>query len=230
LIGIRRRWPDRCRLLALAWGLALGAGCNVAGFVAQAIPQKVKAVHRLEPRPTLVLVDDPSNHLGDPTLVGLIAAETGALMVEHRAVEVVVPPEKVDALYVSLGDAWARTGIDQIGRAVGADQVVHLHIDAAALYSVPGLFEPNATVQVKVIDVVHRKRLFPASAEGGDSPGFSLTPQGHRLLAKLPPRGTEPSGYAAQREAMRVLCMRIARDASRLFYDYLPRQPGEPFE
>ena len=209
---------------------AILGGCNVAGWVAQAIPQQVKATYVLPARSTLVLVDDPDRRLRDPSLPRYIATEISNALAQHRAVTRVVAPDKIDALMIELGGDFERTGIDQIGREVGAEQIVHVHVESATLYPEPGLLQPQAVVQIKVIDVVNRRRLFPATGRSYGRTEFSLSSRGVRLNVRLLPRGSTDESNAVQALLMRRLASRIARDSARLFHDYLPRQPGKPFE
>ncbi|MAE66031.1 MAG: hypothetical protein CMJ18_17300 [Phycisphaeraceae bacterium] len=223
--------PKRRALwLAIACGVGLAGtgGCNYVAFLGQAFPQKVPATYSLPRRPTVVLVDDPRNLLGDPTLSVLIAQQIGDDLGRHAGMEQIVPPERVTGLMVRLEDDWRRTGVDQIGRSVGAAQVVHVHIERAVLSPDPGLVQPMAVAQVKVIDAANRRRMFPGSPiEAGDDP--DLVPSGQRVRVELLPRAAEITD-ATRQAYQRKLADRIARDVGRLFYAYLPRQPGEPFE
>ena len=196
-----------CLCVLLGVGLCCSVGCNVLGFAAQVFPQKVKAIYRLEPRTTVVLTDDPANHLGEPALSRSISEQVGSALAENDAAGPIVSVERVDALSVSLGTDWDRVGIDQVGRALGAELVVHVHVDSARVFPQPGLLQPTATVLVKVIDVTHRKRLFPASAAGGDRPGFELSPRGHAVHVSMGPHGAADTGLDARRAAMRTLAL-----------------------
>ena len=214
----------------LALSPAMLGGCEVAGWAAQAIPKKVKATYVLPDRPTLVMVDDPDRRLRDPSLPRYIATEISNALAQHSAVTKVVAPDTIDALMIKLGDDFDRSGIDQIGREVGAEQVVHVHVESAKLYPEPGLLQPQAVVQVKVIDVVNRRRLFPTIGRGDGQTAYSLSSRGIRLNVRMLPRGSTDESHAVQTLLMRRLASRIARDSARLFHDFLPRQPGEPFE
>ena len=116
------------------------------------------------------------------------------------------------------------------GNPLDAEQVVYLHIGSASLYPQPGLLEPKAELWVKVIDVVKRRRGFPSTGSTDGSSDYLLTPKGYHLAVKLLPRGAGEQNPSVDRARRQKLASRIARDAARLFYDHLPRQPGEPFE
>ena len=205
----------------------VSGGCNYLAWVVQLVPQKTKAAFLLEDRPTLVLVEDPKRAFDDPMIATRISHEITDALAEAKAVSQLIDPSKVDSLIASLGDDYQRVGVDQIGEAVGAQQVVHVHVDWALLYPQPGLYRPAAAVEVKVIDVVGRQRLFPAAGvPGGD--GAAL--RGQVVKVQMGPRGGVVPGAATDRAAWGQLASRIARDAAWLFYDHYPRQPGEPFE
>ena len=212
-------------LLKVLWMLVVMGmlgGCNIVGWLGQAVAPKTKAIFPLADRPTLILVEDPQNLFKDPTIARLIAQRIGDLLLDHHVITTLVPAYSVDELRMNLGEDFVQVGIDQIGRAVHGEQVVHVHLESLILYPDPGLLEPTASVQVKVIDAVNRKRIFPRA-------NSAFAAAGHRVRVKLLSRGADP-GDSETRVAMRKLAARLVRDCARLFYAYMPRQPGEPFE
>ena len=241
----RTTWPGSrptafALLICVLW---LGAGCNVVRLVAQAFPQKTPATYKLADRPTLVLVDDPQRLFDEPTAVRRIAFGINEQLQREKVLQSVVPQEQLASLKVTMADDFAKLGVDQIGRSLKARQVIHVHIVSVKLFTQPGLLEPTGVVDVKVIDTAARKRLFPAppgipaarrpaddSTVEQSAPDFSILPGGHRVTSQLLSRGADSPDRAANRLMERRLADRIARDVARLFHDYLPRQPGEPFE
>jgi hypothetical protein len=129
-----------------------------------------------------------------------------------------------------LGDDFDRSAIDQIGREVDANLVVHVYIESATLYPEPGLLQPRAVIQIKVIDAINRRRLFPTIGRADGRSEFAVPSRGKRLEVRLSPRASAGESSTVQAMMMRRLSLRIARDAARLFYDYQPRQPGQRFE
>ncbi len=224
----RRATVQVIGIAVLLGTVAVSGGCNYVAWVAQIIPQKIKAVYRLEDRPTLVMVEDPKHVFDDPTIVARISHEMTDALSHAHAISQLIDPGKVDSLIVSLGNDYQRVGIDQVGRAVGAQQVVHVHVDWALLYPQPGFFRPAAALEVKVIDVIGHRRLFPLAGMSGNDGGEAL--RGHMVKVQMGPRGGVEPGAVTDRAAWHTLASRMARDAARIFYGHYPRQPGEPFE
>ncbi|MBH04943.1 MAG: hypothetical protein CMJ20_01340 [Phycisphaeraceae bacterium] len=204
------------------------SGCKMAGVVAHGLfPQMVKAQYHLPQRATLVWVEDPSSQFADLYMKDRIAVEVDRLLAHHAGLTT-VPPGGVTDLMQELGDDFDRAGIDQIGRRLKAEQVVYMSITDIDLYPQPGLLHPTAQVEVKVVDVINKKRMFPTTVPGMQGQVQSLAPPGYKFKVRLSARGIPDHKVGLRRAVEHQLALRIARDASRLFFDYLPRQPGEP--
>ncbi len=205
-------------------------GCNVVGFFIQALfPQKINAKYRLADRPTLILVDDPADLLGNHTLVNEIANHAAFHLTENKVLtdQHVIDPRSLYDLAARLGSRYARTPIDQIGRELGADQVIHIYVALVKLIDQPGLLRPTATVHVKVIDTEQGKRLYPSAQHIEVNP----TAMNHQPVnVALRPYTFQGDGRDKISSLSRKLAKRIGRDTARLFYDHLPRQPGDPLE
>ncbi len=213
-------------LLLVHFAAPLG-GCKMAGVVAHGLfPQMVKAQYHLPQRATLVWVEDSSSQFADLYMKDRIAVEVDRLLT-HHAILTTVPPGEIAELMQELGDDFDRAGIDQIGRRLKAEQVVYMSITNIDLYPQPGLLYPTAQVEVKVVDVINKKRMFPTTVAGMQGQAQSLAPPGYKLKVRLPARGIPDHRVGLRRAVEHQLAQRIARDASRLFFDYLPRQPGE---
>lgn len=219
--------------LWVALVLALGSlgGCNIIGFFANvAATEQVPARYTLPVRPTLVLVDDPTNALGDPGLSGLIASKVGQDLTARRLVSSVVDPRRTTELAAQMGPDWLRVPADQVGRQLGAAQVIHVHIVSASLAREPGVFVPSALVYVKVIDTSTGKRLFPSAdstewPEPSTPPELAVGARGYPLRVLMSYRvAGERDPQAVILELRRSLAERIGRDVARLFYQHpLPR-------
>lgn len=216
---------------ALLIGVAAGfAGCESIGWVTSGLagPGKVKAVHRLIDRPTLVLVDDPHKHLDDPSLAGVVASNVAFGLKQNLAISAdIVPPQQLGALAAELGKDFALTPIDEIGRRLDAGQVIYILIQQVRLQFSPGMYRPMAVVQVKVMDCEAATRLFPKPASIPDpttpSPGYTIAVQmTHRDM------GIASRGMNAI--IARQLAESIGRDVSRLFYDWKKPEPGSKFD
>lgn len=237
MVGFWR--PARARVLARACLCAslpwLLVGCEGFSFISNVFaPERVKAVHRIENRPTLVLVDDPAVSLGNPALVGLIESRVRFELMRAGAVKEVIDPQRLSAYRITQGQDFARTPVDQVGRDLGAAQVVHVWIaEASVRQESPNLLRAAATARVKVIDAPSGRRLFPAPAPapgsgtgaqtGVSEPGYPVTVHFDRQV------GSDMTQGEAQ-VLGRELADRLGRDVARLFFDYTPRQPGQPWD
>jgi len=206
--------------------LVIAPGCEIFGIFAYALfPPKILARHQLADQKTLVLIDDPSNHLVHPALAIGIANDVGYWLTKEHVLSAshIVPSHHILDLADRLGDQFNRTAVDRIGIALGAQQVIHVHIKSISLQQEPGVFHPTAMVQVKVIDTKQGKRLFP--------PPYDLTKaQASDLTVTMRYRTQDPDGHDPVRQARKALAHQLGQEVARLFFDYLPRQPGEPFE
>ncbi len=202
-------------------------GCGAAAVLYNIAPPTVPAVHELPDRKIAVLVDDPNGHLGDPALPGKI----GATIIAHLQANGVaeksgyVSLQRVASLQAKHGLKFDTIPIDEVGQDVGAQQVIHVHIEGAALVPNAGLWRPTGQATVKVIDVTAAKRVFPATS-GGDR-----SPRGRgKVITEMQPRPStsiEPDDLEGIRQRLAEL---IGRDTARLFYDYqIDRSPGAKF-
>lgn len=226
---LRRHFGWTPLVLAML-ALSSAAGCGFVALGAQAFEPKNKARFRMEDRPTLVLVDDLQRHLGSPANATLLAETISGNLVNEGALKNVIAPSKADAHLIALGDRAGAAGIDDIGRAVDAEQVVYVYVESASLFSEPGLLQPEASVRVKVIDVMNRKRLFPTEGAAESEPGAMLTPRGYAVVSKIGPRGVDSDSPSLRNAMYAQLTRRVGRDVARVFHEYHSRQPGEPFE
>lgn len=211
-----------CVLMLLVTVAGL-AGCEALGLAADTIaPPKTKAIYNLQDRLTLVLVDDPNNHLGNDALTDQIAAMIEFELKQNEVVSRFVPLRDLHALEHQRGKSFVMMPLQDVGRALNAEQVLHVHIEQVDVDSGPGLLQPEAFVRLKVLDVATGRRLFPSDthAASGASAGYEL----HiRMRQRIRP--VENAGDRI------VLFSRFAdhigRDIARVFYDHLQNQPGQ---
>lgn len=215
-------------LLTLAFLAALG-GCEAPAFIAETagIGGKVKPVFDLPNRPTLVLVDDPQNHLGDPTLRTVIAANVAHHLADQKVItSKPIAGKEVTELAARVGqDAFSRMPIAQVGRELGAEQVLYIDVEAVSLQPAPGMYRPTASLEIKVVDVATNTRLYPEPPplEDPTAPkrGRSLTVQlRYDKTLRAQSRGLDA-------EMARRLAERIGLEVARLFYEYKP-EPAFP--
>ncbi len=209
--------------LLLLGSLAL-TGCAPAGFIAHALKDdSIPAVYKLQDRPTVILVDDPSRQFGAEQLSVDIASMAGSHLTDKEVLQSVVSQQKVNDLRHGLGKKFAKQAVDVIGRDVGAQQVIHVHVRSVNYMAEPGMIQPKATVLVKVIDVASRKRLFPpenAELNGSKLPIFK---GGYVMTAAMRERVMDGINADQQLKAFQGrLAEFTARKVAEIFYKHLP--------
>jgi len=204
------------------------AGCPGPGWLAQGFKKKTDAVYKIKNLPTVVLVDAPEGEFVDPAIKGVIAAKAGHLLKQDNVIDKVIGQDEVNRLAAREGAKFAKMPLDQIGRELGAAQVIHVSIDEVDAGNAEVASQPRLKMRVKLLDVENRKRLFPAPSPEGAGEG--TTGLGYPLNVEFRYR---MSGNATAGEAsvmLNKLADRAGRDLAWLFYRHTARQPGEAYE
>lgn len=199
-------------LALAAIALALPA-CNIVGPAAYILegPPRVSAQTQLpDDRSYVIFVDDRGSNVPRRSLrviLGQIAEET--LIAEN-----VVDQPNMIAAQSALRAAMAESPdepmpIADIGRAVGADSVIYLTVDAWTLSKDGVSFSPLVAGRVKLIDAQNRARLWP------DSPrGFQFRVEPSTRAADV------PANSAERAQAHEDLARRTGLALARLFYEH----------
>jgi len=203
---------------AACLAVVAAAGCQPVGFLAYVIGGEgtVERVHKLDKRPTVVLVDDPSEPglLPSPQLTNLIAGRVGDALVREGVLKEaqVVAANRVSRLAAEHMDFedWA---IDRVGLEVGAEQVVYVLVTGFTVSQGGAVYEPAATVRVKVMDAETGRRLFPARGS-------------HPVATKLRLQPMENATATTDLIVARRLGEALARDVARLFHKWQPEPAG----
>ncbi len=227
---MRRFWPG----VAIPWGcvallLAAAAmtGCQLFAVAAVAFPPKIKPIYELQDRPTLVMVEDPNERLGDPALIGVIADQIDYQFAGNKVIKQIISPTKLHDLMESAGDSFASMPLDRIGRELGAKQVVNVVVESASLHASQGYFQPEMVVRVKVIDV-DKGRLFPPAEAIDDTADVSKL--GYPVHDNLRYQMMSESGRSDGGAAMHRLSERIGDATAQLFFEHPPPAPGNRFQ
>jgi len=212
-----RRFLWLAVVIAAAGILPGCAGLSILSMLASGTEKK-SAQFTLPDKRTAILVDDPLNYLGDPSLKSVIASNVAFNLEENEALT--VPPvstRELAAVRAEMDEAYDDAPIDRIGRAVDAEQVIHVQINNITREYAPGVFRPSASYEVKVLDVVNLKRLFP------EEPQMRMTeesPPGLALRSSMRFSSPQGTGVAELQALDRRLAERIGRDVARLFHDW----------
>lgn len=233
LAAARRRRPTarpfaaalaRATILAT---IALGVGgCAVGGVMAEAFAPKLPKEHDLAAVPTLIMVEDRGLAFEDPDLGAFIANAIAADLREHDALggAPIVEQSKLAALAAEFDRDFESVAIDAVGQRVGASQVLYVALRRVRLQQAPGLYQPQAVAEVKVIDAVSRKRVFPPPRSVD---GVSVVPRGRAVVAELPPDAADTGDRSYAAAKRRQLARAVATKVAELFYDRKRRQPGD---
>lgn len=203
-------------LLGLAVGLS---GCQMVGYALGLGTERVPAEYELEDRPTLVMVEDPAEHLGDPALPGVLARSVEHGLQDNRVLRrnEPIPQSELRAVADELGDDYPQTPIDRLGRLVEAEQVIHVTVREVSMLRQQGLYEPTIELEVKVIDADDSRRLFPELEPfaAGDGPA-----PGHRFTSQMQITMSDRADQGMQARLGRELAQHAGRDVARLFHSW----------
>lgn len=211
-------------VLAAALGVALG-GCNIAGPVAYFLsgPPMLEAEYVIEPRPTVVFVDDRANVItANGTALRLVIAEKVSEELMTREIllpEMVISPRDALAL-VRAKDRYSEPlPMDAIGRMVGAEQIIYIEMYRFAATPDGATPRPTAACQVRVLDVLSQVRLFP-----GDETQMPAR------VVEADARAVDPErlrSESSRLEVFRELSDRLGLKVARLFYKHDPSDFGQ---
>ncbi|HEY7115965.1 MAG TPA: hypothetical protein VH475_05245 [Tepidisphaeraceae bacterium] len=221
----RRSGPSSSRLargaVALLMLLAVataGGGCALPGAIAYKVfgPPPIPARYAPpQTQPMLILVENA--HSGSVAIPE--ADELSRVLYDELHAQKTAPP-LIDPAHVhELRDhdpsAFARMTIAQIGRALGADQVLYVEVNRLDLDSPPAseMVKLRMTANVKVVDATSAVTAWPQSA---DSEVFEFA---------YPPQRIESGATASQLKRQVLHAGGI--ELSRWFYDYKPETMKE---
>ena len=216
-------------LLLLSAVLLAAAGCQNAAILAQAVggPEKTEALFVLPDEPTLVLVDDPRHLLDNPSLARQIGSTAVYYLTLHEALPKAefVDPRELSKLEAQLDKQWPTTPIDEVGRRLGAKQVIYAKVTQVQFQAAEGLYRPEATLEVKVLDTADAKRLWP---EAPPLPDPKHPEPGHRFSVKLDyeTRTGRNTNSSTPDDLARRLADEAGLGLARIFYTWKGDAPG----
>ncbi|NRA56948.1 MAG: hypothetical protein HRU13_02355 [Phycisphaerales bacterium] len=186
------------------------SGCNILGpaYIFIAGPPKIQAEYDLDrSRTVAVVIDDPDSIVPSMGYRRVMLATAQELLAEKGKVREVIDAR--DTMSVLQRDsAQERMSVVQIGRAIGAEQVVWARVEGFNLAAATGEFRPNAQLRIKVIDVTANERAWPTEPAAGYSMDVSM-----RVRSDF-----TPSPGPEQRAAMEELAEYTGRALAEVFY------------
>jgi len=139
--------------------------CNLmagASYILSEEPQQ-EAIFVLPDVPTVVFVDDRRNLLHPSRLRRVVADQITELLLKENVVATLISPQDIMRVSATKDRYGNILTIGELGEAVGASTVVYVEMTAFALTTDGQTPNPVANCRVRVIDVDHKKRLFPVN-------------------------------------------------------------------
>lgn len=180
--------PTSARILLAAAcalpGVLATPGCNIVGTAAVLVegPPKIDAVYSLDSkRPTVVFVDDRNNVLKRVAIRQVIAQAAQSELLDQGTLKNVIDCK---AAYQVVGRDKSNNvlSIVEVGKAVNAEIVIYVTVDAFGLSPDGNSYSPAASMRVKVMDVTKdQPRIWPKEREG-----YSFMASFRQQAAKMP--------------------------------------------
>jgi hypothetical protein len=205
------------RAILLLTAVAMfGSGCALSAIVYKVMgPPPIPPKYYVPPNdPLLVLVENAhSGSSAIPEAEGL-ARVISEDLAEHK-VAPMIEPTKVNALRDGNPQAFAKMTIAQVGRALGAKQVLYVHVDQLDINSTDAsqVVRLKIALKLKMVNVATATTVWPKS---GDTEPYDFETPMQRVLP-----GTSQSGLNHQ--ILRESGVEIAR----WFYAYQPETMSE---
>ena len=196
-------------------------GCNIVTPIAYLAlgTGNVEAEYVLPDVPTVVFIDDRANVVNPVSLRRVIADKVSQDLMTEKVLTMTISPQDAMAVAKQQERANEIMSIEDIGKAVGAKQVIYVQMMQFKDTPDGTTPRPVGMCQVKVIDVESRQRTYPAKE------------------AKEPTRTVQVSGRPVDPETYRTrtgrvsvfneLALTMGRDVGRLFYKHEPRAAGQ---
>lgn len=216
---------DRRTMLAVLGGgtAAMLGGCNVVAPIASVIagPPKRDAELILEPRPTVVLVDDRNNRI--PLRSRQVRRRIGKGITDIlNTRDDLIPGSLIDSGdAIALADVRDRAGkrvpAGDLATELGAEVIIVVRMNSF-VFTTQGIPRPSAGASVRVLDVVQRARLLP--------PPDALE-NDRSITAELP--AVDPLAYASESAKVALsfeLADALAIQIAKLFYRHEIKEVG----
>jgi hypothetical protein len=196
-------------MLAGAFGAL--AGCEIAGAVAdRAVDPTVNAKYVPNQKDSMLVLVESYNLALDSGIESQHMALTLGRSLRDDKIATTVDPQKLERLRDADPVRYRRMTIAEIGRRVGARQVLYVHIWRAEIVKPPGSGQMRGHLEaiVKIVDTATGDTRWPTDAS---SEAVQIT------TAWIPDAsGTTDADLRAR------MADQMAQDIGRLFHDYHP--------
>lgn len=209
--------------LIASLAMLMAGGCNIAATVEAIIRPDpvVEAKHEIRNVATVVFIDDRRNQINPVRLRRQISDEITAVLMEEGGMTDMISPRDAMSAARRLDTAGTPSGIDEIGAAVGADQVIYVEALQFRI-TTDGLSpDPLALFNVRVLDVETGSRLFPETEK------FQAG-TGHPIQVTVPRKDLgQFVGSGGMTKLRRYLAVESGDSIARLFVTTRYTQGGE---
>lgn len=188
----------------------IAAGCNIItpAYLAIHGPEKVPAVHTLDPeRTTIVFIDDPGSEIPQRRLRSVIGSRTQQELLKRELIIDMIDTRTAIAVASKERHGEPMSLLD-IGRAAGADVVVYAWVRDFEISPDGITVAPKASANIKVFDVENERRIWPEE----DSEGYAVNVS---LMQKPSIGGTSK---AAMNKIHDELAQELGLGIAQLFY------------
>jgi hypothetical protein len=159
---------NKFRHLALGVLLFTGGCAQFAGLFANAQgPPDVAAEYIPKKVDTLVLAEADPSGTADDINARDIGRRVEAQWRQHQ-LGPLVDSNAVETLRGKTGTQFRRMSISEIGRAVGAKQVLYVNVMKASVDSTGDMLRGASSVRVKIVEVSSSEALWPSSTTKGE--------------------------------------------------------------
>ncbi|MGA2441904.1 MAG: hypothetical protein ABSH08_13175 [Tepidisphaeraceae bacterium] len=212
MIEIVRKTAARSfRVVMLAGALGALAGCQLGGVVAdKAITPTVNAKYVPNKKDSMLVLVESYNLSLDSGIESQHMALTLGRSLRDDKIATTIDPQNLERLRDADPDQYRKMSIAEIGRRVGARQVLYVHIWRAEIVKPPGSGQMRGHIEaiVKVVDSATGDTRWPTDAS---SEAVQIT------TAWIPDSsGTTDADLRAR------MADQMAQDIGRLFHDYHP--------
>ncbi|MHC4420684.1 MAG: hypothetical protein ACYS1E_08820 [Planctomycetota bacterium] len=201
---------------------ALMGSCNIlgpAGYLAFGQP-KAPALYEPQDRSTVVFVDDRNNAIpmNATRIRREIADKVSTDLMEQGVITDMISSRDAMATARNRDRDGELMSIDELGAAVGAQQVIY--VSMISFQGSPDGYspKPTASCRLKVIDVPNRTRLFPGP--DADQPFFPVTIESPAISPDL------YTSNEARRQIESILALMLGDQIAKLFYKHVPDELG----
>ncbi len=195
---------------------AIVAGCNYVVPIAYIVSPEptVPAEYTPNDVKTVVFIDDRENLINPISLRRVVVDQVTEELLKHEVVTTMVSPRDATAVASQSDTSEELMPIGEIGRNVGADQVIYIVIESF-VPSVDGITpRAGAIAYVKLIDVVNEVRLFPTGEDGNTLHSVRT------MTGELPDELYQSRGQ--RMKVLEMLAVELGSDIAKVFYEHKP--------